>query len=87
VAFYTDNNKIPNTLYRISLNNTLARYLTIKRPGVLTICEVILIEGGKQIHEQILKIINILPRPFRLYVKLCLNGVYNNVMGSILTPA
>jgi hypothetical protein len=30
-----------------TLNNALARYVKIERPGVLTLCEVIVIEGSK----------------------------------------
>ena len=33
--------------YEISLNNILARYIKIDRLGVLTICEVVVIEGSK----------------------------------------
>ncbi|XP_060560633.1 protein draper-like [Ruditapes philippinarum] len=37
---------IEENRYELTLNNTLARYIKIERPGVLTLCEVIVIEGN-----------------------------------------
>ncbi|XP_053392282.1 uncharacterized protein LOC128554967 [Mercenaria mercenaria] len=39
------NTNITGNAYEINVPNTLARYVTIKRPGVLTICEVMIFEG------------------------------------------
>ncbi|XP_053388791.1 multiple epidermal growth factor-like domains protein 10, partial [Mercenaria mercenaria] len=39
------NTNITGNAYEINASNTLARYVTIKRPGVLTICEVMIFEG------------------------------------------
>ncbi|XP_053389717.1 protein draper-like, partial [Mercenaria mercenaria] len=39
------NTNITDNAYEIDIPNTLARYVTIKRPGVLTICEIMIFEG------------------------------------------
>lgn len=41
--------------YTVKIPNVYARFITIQRPGVLTICEIVVIEGG------IYKIFNIKP--------------------------
>lgn len=36
-----------NYTYRVKLSNILSRYITIQRNGILTLCEIIVEEGGK----------------------------------------
>lgn len=42
-----DNKILENNMCEIKVSNTLAKSIEIRRPGILTICEIRVVEGGK----------------------------------------
>lgn len=49
-TIYISNSTDTDAVYTITVYDVLARYVTIKRYGTLTICEVVLYESGDYLY-------------------------------------
>lgn len=48
---FVDDSKNASNTYNISLPNIITRIIEVQRPGVLTICEILVLRGGKPVLE------------------------------------